>query len=195
MSHPGAESTRMERVVVITGPTSSGKTTLAEKLLGDSLPHLAERLDVERFEGWAYASASKLRKYGVPVTDRLVLHYDFMRPLKQKAESYALDPALQFLAGADHVSIITIWTPPPRLTDQFWQNELLSAKHEDRVRLNARILQLYQDPAEVLALYRSWFTFTDAYFANARPHLVVEFDHRLRVLSRHEWEEVVRVYE
>jgi hypothetical protein len=53
-------------------------------------------------------------------------------------------------------------------------------------------LRIYSDAERVIAMYRRWFEFCDRRIANAREHVIVELDTKLKFYSRHEWETETR---
>src|SRR5262249_11159471 len=56
-------------------------------------------------------------------------------------------------------------------------------------------VRIYSNPARLAALYRRWFRFCDAHQAKARGHLIVEYEEKLKIHSRAEWEERIRAIE
>jgi len=49
-------------------------------------------------------------------------------------------------------------------------------------------LEFYTQPDQVIQLYRRWFQSCDQWISKTRGHLIVEFDERLTIHSRDEWE-------
>jgi len=79
-----------------------------------------------------------------------------------------------------------------RLSDTKLVN-LLTRRFPDRALFHhLRLLRTYSSAEKVTALYRRWLEFCDMRMPMARAHLVVEFNERLKIYSRDEWEHRVR---
>lgn len=110
---------RVKRVVVVAAPTGAGKSTLIRELLSNRLPQLATRLDITDVSQWTAVKAKEIRKARDVLPETLILHYDFLRPDKTWPKSYERDPSLRLLDCAEEVAVLTLWTLPERLRDQF----------------------------------------------------------------------------
>lgn len=183
-----AHRRRVGRLVVVTGPTSVGKSTVIAKLRAGELPELARRLELGDPARWTPLSASGLHRVTEPRIERALFHYDFLRPYLRSAKVHARDEALDLLAAAEDVRFVTLWEPPEVLRARILRGEI-----EPRTRLgihfgrkrHRRIHADYADPARVVELYRSWFRATRA---RPGPHLVVSFSDGLRFETPEEWE-------
>ena len=187
---------RIGHLVIVTGPTSSGKKTLLRKLVGNQIPEVARRAGIEDGAQWGpYQHANKLWQPSEPVRERLLLHYDFLRPHLRSAKVHKRDEALDILRTAQRITFLTIWTPPERLVRQISEGEIARRTklgiYFGRER-HRKIREEYRDPARVLAHYRAWFDYTRGIPAD---HHVVCLEDPVRVLSVAEWEQRARALE
>jgi hypothetical protein len=157
-----AHRRRVGHLVVVTGPTASGKSTLIERLAANAAPELAARLGIGDGRDWRTAGSKELPRIPDAHLPKLLFHYDFLRPYLRSAKVHARDEGLDVLEGAERLSIVTIWTPPDVLRAQLLRGEI-----EPRTTLGVFwgrkrhriLLEEYADPARVIAHYRTWFAF------------------------------------
>lgn len=190
-----AHRRRVDRLVVVAGPTSAGKSTLIDELRAGRQPALAERAGIEDPAGWAWGDSKALKKLTEPHLERLIFHYDFLRPHLRSAKTHDRDEALDLLDTARDVTFVTIWCPPEALLAQLQRGEIDRKTTLGVYWGRKRHLQLreeYRDPARIRAHYRAWFDFT-----RRRPgeHLVVSPSEGMRVQSIAEWEAMTRPLE
>jgi 2-polyprenyl-3-methyl-5-hydroxy-6-metoxy-1,4-benzoquinol methylase len=182
-----AHRRRIGRLLVVAGPTAAGKSTLIERLAAGDLPEVAAAVGFDAPRSWRLiGDRESLRKFSDAHVDRLVLHYDFARPL-YKATPYERDTALELLACADVVTIVTVWTDPARLRRQMEASELRQVRPGafEGSRRHVRIWKDYHDAERVAALYRAWLA-----FAGTLPgtHHVVSLGAGARCYPAAEWE-------
>jgi len=126
---------RIRELVVVSGPTSSGKSTFLHNLQAGTLPgEVMERLPAGA-KGWSQIGANALLSNLPPRTidggkleqanlEGLVLHYDFLRPWSTGCHQYARDQALDLLACADNITVVTLTPDHERLVSQLISSEL-----------------------------------------------------------------------
>jgi SAM-dependent methyltransferase len=187
-----AQRRRVERLVVVAGPTSAGKSTFIREMLAGRRPELAAKLGVENFQEWTTTDARSLHRLTEPVLKRLLFHYDFLRHYGINKVMYDADPALHVIPAAQDVTLVTLWTPPPRLEKQLMKAKLARSRPRN---FQQRKLHVYRRSAQVVRLYRHWFEFCDKYISRARKHIIVEIDQGAKFYSRDEWENLARMYE
>lgn len=194
-----AKKRRINRLVVVAGPTSVGKSTFIRKMLSNSTPELAERLGVDNFSGWENSEtlAVKKKHHNRLCIDRLIFHYDFLRPFGRSIETHDRDEALNILKQADRISFITLFVAPNVLKRQIITGEFYGGSKELKGRIPAiikegfslslkdltrnlfdlksvfglvrhgasvrhrQILRMYEEPDEVVRLYRWWLDYLD----------------------------------
>jgi hypothetical protein len=191
-----AHRQRVKELVVVTGPTSSGKSTLISQLTRGEQPRLAEALGIEDPSRWPSAGSKEIKQLGEPELDGLVFHYDFLRPYLRSAKTHDRDEALHLLDTAERVTFVTIWRPPEALRDQLQRGEIEPRTKFGRYRGSKRHRLLaaeYEDPAQICAHYRRWFEFTQR---RSDRHLVASFEDPAasepEILTIEQWEALVR---
>jgi len=128
---------RIDHLLIVSGPTSSGKSTFLRRLRSGGLPGEIMELLPQGCGDWRQVGASKLSLTpprdidGKPLDDDhyrgLVLHYDFMRPYVSGSQAYHRDQALDLIACADKVTVMVLKPGKERLISQLEESELKSA--------------------------------------------------------------------
>jgi hypothetical protein len=217
---------QIEQLLIVAGPTASGKSTIVEKMATPALSRLATRIGLSDIESWPRMVAHHYAALDDLKLDRLLVHYDFVwRPPDSSIERPGGNGALTLLEGVREVTLVTLWTPPERLERQLIAGKLRAAlprtpmlilkagffrflpgfvlrrlaataalqrvcgrAPERLLSHHLRLLAIYSSAESVAALYRRWFEFCDLHVPQARRHLIVEFDNKLKFYSRDEWE-------
>jgi hypothetical protein len=195
-----AHKRRIKRLVIVNGPTASGKKTCCRKLVANELPGVAARVGIDDGADWGpYVHANRLWKPSEPVRDKMILHYDFLRPYLRSAKTNDRDEAMDVLQAAQHVTFLTIWTPPERLRKQILEGEIQPKTKFGFFFGRKRhkiIAEDYEDTARILEHYRRWFDFTATHPHTAKAdHVVVCLSDPVALYSVGEWEEMVQQYE
>jgi hypothetical protein len=114
----------IEHLLIVAGPSASGKSTLIRRLRADGLPELARQTGVEG-RAWIRMRTQALAAPGAEL-QYVVLHYDFLWSYAglNPDMSEGLEILTTILKGARRVSIATVWTPPARLVRQFIEAKL-----------------------------------------------------------------------
>ena len=182
---------RIGKLLIVTGPTSAGKSTLIEMLKNNEAPEVAERVGIGDSSVWASSTSRQLKKLTEPFIEKLIFHYDFLRPHLRSAKVHKRDEALDILGTAEHITFLTIWCPPEILRRQLHQGEILPKTKRGVFRGKKRhlkILKEYEDSAKVCAHYRNWFEYT-----RTKPgdHIVVSLAGGVHFYTVEEWEDLV----
>ncbi len=199
-SHKGrfltvAEKRRIGKLVVVTGPTASGKSTLIERLQKNEVPEVAARLGVADGSTWTALMANRLHVPTEPYLPGVFYHYDFLRPYLRSARIHERDEGLEVLEGAEEITFVTIWCPPEILAERLENRSIRPKSGPKGFRGRKRHLAIredYADPAKVRAHYRRWFDFTSK---KPGQHLVVTLHDGVRFYSLDEWDEMTRSLE
>ncbi len=152
-----AERLRVGDLLLVAGPTSSGKSTLIEKIQTGDAPALCEHLGLSDGAAWPMMSAFDMGRQREPEVARALFHYDTLRPFMRSAHVHARDVTLDVLRTADRVRVLTIWTPPSVLRQRFDEEEARGKGRGKRRRKEIR--RLFDDPDRVVDHYREWFAF------------------------------------
>jgi SAM-dependent methyltransferase len=155
-----AHKRRIGHLLVVSGPTSSGKKTLMRKLAAGELPELNARLGVADPRLWGErVPMYDLFEGDEPRRERLLMHHDFMYPLLRWKGSVDRDETLEIVETADRVTFLTVWTPPERLVRQITASAIERRERAGRRphRHHLQCREIYRDPARTIGCYRAWF--------------------------------------
>ena len=155
-----AERRRVERMLVVAGPTSAGKSTLIDRLQRGELPELAGALALDKPGEWPMVGASQIQRLDEPRMPRLIFHYDMLYPYLRSAKTHAREPSLRLLDAADEVVSLTIWTPPDTLLRQLEAGEIAPKTRFGLFLGNRRYPKIrddYRHPERVHRFYEAWF--------------------------------------
>lgn len=170
-----AHKRRIGHLLLVSGPTGSGKSTLIERLTQNALPALAAELDLGDGASWTVTSVSRLAQVSEPAVPKLIFHYDFLWRYPTSAGVEPRDEYLDIVDCAERVTILTIWTPPSVLRRQHEQHEITPMMRGGKFRGRARQLQIqkmYADEAAVRGHYRAWLAITRRWTAT---HRIISF--------------------
>jgi SAM-dependent methyltransferase len=187
-----AHRRKIGKLVVIAGPVASGKTTLQEGLMRGEFPEVAARAGIDDPSRWTKISAGWLPDLTEPSVDALLLHYDFLRPYLASAKTHDRDEALDVLDTAEHVTFVTVWTPPERLRQQLIDSEITPNTKLGVFRGKRRILKIrrdYESAARICAHYRQWLDYART---KSDDHVVVDLSGPVRLYTPEEWERLAR---
>lgn len=190
-----AHKRRVGKLVVVSGPTMVGKSTLIEQLRRNEAPEVAKIVGIDDGATWITAQANKLATLTEPLIEKLIFHYDFLRPYLRSAKVHKRDEALDLLDTAEHLTFLTLWCPPKLLRERLERGAIAPKTRNGVYRGNKRHLMLfkeYEDPAKIRAHYQNWFEYT-----RGKPgdHVVVSLLEGVRGYSVPEWEELTRADE
>jgi len=190
-----AHRRRIGKLVVVAGPVASGKSTLQDGMMRGEYPEIAARAGIGRPARWTKISAGWLPDLTEPSIDRLVLHYDFLRPYLASAKTHDRDEALDILGTAEKVTFVTVWTPPERLRKQLVDSEVTPHTKLGIFRGKSRVLKIqrdYESAARICTHYRQWFDYTRT---QSDDHVVVDLSGKPRLYTLEEWEQMARSLE
>lgn len=153
-----ARKRRVDELIVVAGPTSSGKSTLIDELRAGRHPGLARRLRLESLADVPFLGASKLACDETLHYPRLLFHYDILRPFDRSAKTHERDESLDILRAAKRISFVTLYTDAARLRAQIEKGELSVPKPTSR---HLKVARLYEREPAVRNLYDRWFEFID----------------------------------
>jgi SAM-dependent methyltransferase len=152
-----AEKQRIDHLVLVAGPTASGKTTFCKELMAGQLGNLAPHLDIgPEKEERTYLSPRVSTNPGIPHIKTAVYHYDLLRPFMRSARVHDRDEALDVLSASKKITVLTLWTSPEKLRAQHaaakgWFE--FPTKRERQIRAD------YQSPRLIVEHYDRWFDF------------------------------------
>lgn len=176
---------RIGTLVIVSGPTSSGKSTFLKRIAEGRLPaELAAELPASS-RSWPMTGAARLlhSQHGpnpsLPPHDLegAVLHYDFLRPFSTGCQEFPRDQALDLIACADKVVVVVLKPGMERLSRQLHDNEIAVKPSSGLLSRLARkaglkrksrhraLAALYAQPGWVDGWYARW----EAFIRRAAP--------------------------
>ena len=153
----------IDRLTIVAGPTSSGKSTFIKQLCQSA--ELRRSLSIPNSID-AETSANECAQLPTGTLGHVLFHYDTLRPLG-RYRTYSRDPALTLLHASGSITVLTLRPPPEQLMRQFE-----GAGHGPS-RRKLRLRQLYAEPGFLDRWYSIWFRQV-AGFHGIRRHLVIE---------------------
>jgi len=208
----------IDHLIVVAGPSASGKSTFIRKLYEKQFPEVGRYLGVEDLHKWPLIHAVSTDRMTEAALKSMILHYDFL---------YTGEKVLQLLERVHAVSVITLWTPPERLRYQLITGKLrnrITGSLFELVKSNLFKLlplsltlwmskmplwwfprslfkshmnagKIYSQHDQVIRIYREWFSLCNKYTDRTRHHIIIEFDDDMRFYSFDEWENVIHKQE
>jgi hypothetical protein len=168
---------RIGTLVIVSGPTSSGKSTFLTRFAEGKLPPALSAELPASSRGWPMTGASRLllSQHGeassLPPRDLegAVLHYDILRPFSTGCQAYARDQALDLISCADKVVVVVLKPGLERLSRQLHEGEIAvkpgksvlarlaaAAGLKRRKRRHRHLAGLYTQPGWVDGWYARW---------------------------------------
>ena len=153
-----ARRRNLGHVVFVSGPTSSGKSTLFGLLLNDKVDRRKFGLEEEEWQG------VHSHEIDLPPgrNDRVLVHYDMLRPYRRSIRSFNRDPRCDLLDTAENTSVITLMVAPVLYREQL----LKAANVKNPSNLGKRHKDIYERSADrefLRTWYESWFDYLGRY--------------------------------
>lgn len=174
-------------LVVVAGPTSSGKSTLIERLRSDA--DLRSRLGL----GDGELTFALDQKTPLPPGhhDDVVLHYDLLRPYRRSIKTYARDPRCDFFEAARRITVVTLMSPRDVLrrrlgtggAGSLWRKGRMSQRHGE-------LYERYDEVGFLQEWYGRWFEFCDRFADRTSDNLLLISDEEgSRIAPAKTWQE------
>jgi hypothetical protein len=138
---------KIDHLIVVAGPTASGKSVLLSELRAHRLPELQEQIGVGNLQDWPQITTRALIRQTDLELDHIILQYDFLWPYPSSVMEAVEWRALSVLEGARQISVVTLWTPPARLAGQ-----LIDGRFRGPVNRNTPQSARRAGPAEALRM-------------------------------------------
>jgi hypothetical protein len=182
------DADRIDRMIVIAGPTAAGKSTLIERLMDGRGGAVAAACEYDRADGWIESNAILIRKASSARCERMIYHYDLLRPWRNNARVYRNDEGLDPLGCADRVRVVTLLARPATMIERV-ERELagLEPRQErKRERLQA-VVEFYRHPDRLVRQIQLWIDY-------CKPHGAMQFVDTTaepRVVAGDRWKSVL----
>jgi hypothetical protein len=117
---------RVERLLVVAGPTGCGKSTLIQRIRSSRLPEIGMHLGIQGLETWPASSASSVARLTKSNLKGLILHWDFLWSDGWQSETVgdSYRALWDVLQRTRDTFLITIWTACVRLERQIIDGKL-----------------------------------------------------------------------
>ena len=183
-----AHKRRINRLIVVTGPTSAGKSTLMKRIITGKAPEVADRLGMDDVNSWEAMDIYDLGADSRDEINNVIIHYDFLSRLKVHCQDHQMIELLDVVRAAKEVKFVTIWTKPDELREQFEENEIKAyirvRGKEPTSRKTIRLQKEYQDPNAIHQYYSTWFDFASRL---GHEHVVLSQERAPQFLTVDEW--------
>jgi hypothetical protein len=159
-------------VLVLSGPSCVGKSTLLNRLFNGEMPRLSEALGLREAPPYTLVHADDWSNLEKAPCESVLLHYDLTRkPFWAREEER--DKALEILDQARSITFLTLWELPEELRGRFLDRSkrrvvgnlkslrVRRAWKETRWYLRKRSFFTRSD--QMWQLYRQWFDFTSKF--------------------------------
>jgi len=100
---------QIDQLIIIGGPSCSGKSFLIEKIQQGDCPRLREQLGIANPSSWLYVRDMQLARIRQPIIERLVVHFDFYTHHLQENGFNYID---ELINNSDRIIILTLYVPP-----------------------------------------------------------------------------------
>jgi len=173
----------LSRLILIAGASTSGKSTMIERLKNGSLPDLCDALGIEDVKSWDLAWARNLSRVQESRCGLLLLHYDLLRNevlngLARGESPFSGDDALSILTKVERISIVTQWVEASELARRLSEKRRALVRSVFRrsgrptrplrkLTQLSRKLGVVRHPRRLRDLFGSWVSFCSDLGADA----------------------------
>jgi len=180
-----ANRRRIAHLVVVAGPTASGKSTLIDRLRSDA--SLRSQFGLAGSDV-VYATDHKTQLPNGPLSN-VVLHYDLLRPYRRSIKTYARDPRCDYFEVADKISVVTLMPGREVLRQRLgaspegsrWRGGKLSERHRE-------LYDRYGEADFLQGWYEQWFQFCDGFADRMKQSvLLIDDDSQSRTVPARDW--------
>ncbi len=156
---------KINHLVIISGPSGAGKTTLMEKLRRGEKPILCERLAISDPSVYKNIVVQKLPTIAELPAERYILHYDLYAQYRK--DGFAR--VVELIDWSEKITVLTLCASGKllrrrnllRIIQNFctFQNYLQPRRQIKRLRkYTGRQRRFFWDPVRLGQLYDDWFT-------------------------------------
>lgn len=167
-----AKRRKIRHLLVVSGPTSAGKSTFLRQIREGSLPSDVRALLPRDCEKWPQI-AEEGDSIDEPLTEGVVLRYDILRPLAAATHTFRRDQALDLLQCSEKVTVIALRPEPVQLMKQYRASEeQAGARRRGRLQQwhHEQLLKDYASPPFLASWYDRWRDFLRAEYRSAEIH-------------------------
>ncbi len=176
----GFRMLQVGRLIIVAGPSASGKSFLMERLLAGGLPGLCDQLGVNPSAPGLYVEAWNLPALQQQRIDRMILHYDlYAQSISDGDFRYLPD----LLPQAENVTVLTLRASVKLLQQRISArliplcNAFVARPDSDKaakIRWLRDSVAFYRDASNLETLYEKWDRFVSA--RGVEEHLCLDSD-------------------
>ena len=155
-----AQKVAIDELVVVAGPSCSGKSTLIEALLRGDAPELDAELSANASRPWLLAYPNHISELPSGRIPKLLFHYDFLRPWMNGPYNHRRDRSLDIFDCARTSRTVTLLAAPADLLRRWNEREIAPLTRRGKYRGRRRqlkVLRAFESAASVAHLYDRWF--------------------------------------
>jgi len=171
---------KINHLIIIGGPSASGKSFLMEKTQHGNCPRLCEQIGMTDPCSWLYIHVNKLKHIDQTNIERLVIHYDFF---SQYSKPDGFNYLYDLIRNSDKIVVLTLCVSTKTLVRrnalrllQQSKTLLFPKNHRKKIRRFVKLWKkqkLYKNDFSV-SLYGKWFKFWNEY--NLTGHWLLNFN-------------------
>ena len=156
----------LKKVLIIGGPSCSGKSTVIKKLKRGELPLLRQQIGIKDPTMWRYILAKDLEKIRKPVTLQLAVHFDtWGHHTKRRSKILR-----KLVSISETIVVLTLCVQPSilfirntlRIKKAFFSFFCTKPKFKELHNLWKRQF-FYKNPNNIIILYERWFKTLETY--------------------------------
>lgn len=188
-----ADKLRIDQLLVLAGPIASGKSTLIDELSRGRHEGLGQALGIGDLSDWRVALPNHMSELESAHVEKMVLHYDFLRPYKRGPYEHRRDKGLDVLYQADCVRTLTLWVDSRTLAKRHHAREIAPNTRFGRYwgkKRHKKVQEAYRDPERTHFFYEKWFDHLEAV---SGEHFVFDLETGNAPLLLAEWRAKVGV--
>jgi 2-polyprenyl-3-methyl-5-hydroxy-6-metoxy-1,4-benzoquinol methylase len=178
-----ANKRRIKHLVVISGPTASGKSTFLQRLHSDI--ELRRKLGLDGID--VHYSGKDRQVLPIGELAELILHYDILRPYSRSIRTYERDPRCDFLKIAEKITLVTLMSPREVLCRRFERSELGFRRRKRKAKRYKELYLQYGTGRFLETWYENWFKYCEKYPQIARNLIYISDDVAARFLPANQW--------
>lgn len=152
-----AKKRKINKLIVVSGPTSSGKSTFIADIMEGNIPEILTQCRESDLSKAFLTTNTKIHLHKDVNTDLMIYHYDMLKSFHFPGAYFENDPSLNILLQATEIFIYTLWTEPDRLREQLYENEIKRRSNPRKKHL--RVQKMYEDDKNIRNYYRSWLRY------------------------------------
>ena len=181
-----AKRRQIKNLVIVSGPTASGKSTLLDHLIitGKESP-IASSIGIDPKVKWLNTNSSGLREIEGQYIENLLFHYDLLRPWGRDTRTYHRDEGLDVTTSCKRLEVLTLLSTRQamikRLEEELGGIEDQNSQKATRIR---NVIQLYHHSGRIKEILNKWTRFCTTRKAKL---VFIDATKDYKILDYNEW--------